>query len=75
MLVQTTEGLIDSSKLEVKDIVEYHENARVIATEWRLNGALVRRDVAGSILRSPDIQSKEGVVSLAKKFFIKVFVK
>ena len=33
-LVQTTKGLIDDSVLVVKDIVENHENARVVATEW-----------------------------------------
>ena len=36
-LVQTTKGLIDDSVLVVKDIVENHENARVVATEWFLN--------------------------------------
>ena len=49
-LVQTTKGLIDDSVLVVKDIVENHENARVVATEWFLNDELVRRDVNVNVL-------------------------
>lgn len=75
MLVQTTKGLIDSSKLKVKDIVTEHDNSRVIATEWYLNGELVRRDVAASILRTPEMNSKEGVLSTIKKMVLRVFIK
>lgn len=48
--VHTTKGLIERSKLTVKDIVDEGENHRAIATEWHLDGELVRRDVAVSIL-------------------------
>lgn len=48
--VHTTKGLIDREKLVVKDIVTDEPNARVVATEWHLDGELVRRDVAVSIL-------------------------
>ena len=51
MLVHTTKGLIERDLLEVTDIVTEEDNARVIATEWRLDGELVKRDVHVSILR------------------------
>lgn len=48
--VHTTKGLIARDRLEVKDIISDEPNARVIATEWFLDGEMVRRDVAVSIL-------------------------
>ena len=51
MRVHTTKGLIERDRLTATDIVEEHDNARVLATEWHLDGELVRRDVAVSILR------------------------
>lgn len=45
MKVLTTKGRVSRDLLEVTDIVFEEENARVIATEWRLNGEIVRRDV------------------------------
>jgi len=51
MKVHTTKGLIDRDLLIASDIVTEEENARVIATEWHLDGELVRRDVAVSILQ------------------------
>jgi hypothetical protein len=51
MMVHTTKGLIERDRLTVNDIVSEEENARVIATEWLLNGEMVRRDVAVSILQ------------------------
>lgn len=48
--VHTVKGLIDRDRLEVNDIVSDEDNARVIATEWHLDGELVRRDVAVSLL-------------------------
>jgi hypothetical protein len=48
--VHTIKGLIDRDRLTVKDIVTEDENSRAIATEWFLDGELVRRDVAVSIL-------------------------
>jgi len=51
MKVHTTKGLIERDLLIASDIVTEEENARVIATEWHLDGELVRRDVAVSILQ------------------------
>jgi len=48
--VHTTKGLIDRSRLTVKDITHEDDNSRAIATEWYLDGEMVRRDVAVSIL-------------------------
>ena len=50
-MVHTTKGLIERHRLAVTDIVTDEENARVVATEWHLDGELVRRDVAVSILQ------------------------
>lgn len=49
-LVHTTKGLIERDRLEVKDITTEGDNDRAIATEWFLDGELVRRDVAVSML-------------------------
>lgn len=59
MLVQTTKGLIERDTLEVRDIVEEHDNARVNATEWFLDGELVRRDVNVNVLRSVEVGSEQ----------------
>lgn len=55
MLIHTTKGLVPFEKLEVHDIVTLEENARVMATEWRLNGEIVRRDVNVNMLRGLEI--------------------
>ena len=49
-LVQTAAGLLDSNYLQVKDIVEMNDMVRTTATEWYLNGDLVRRDLNVNIL-------------------------
>lgn len=48
--VHTIKGLIDRDRLTVKDIVTEDANSRAVATEWFLDGEMVRRDVAVSIL-------------------------
>ena len=50
-LVQTAKGLIERNLLIATDIVSEEDNARIIATEWHMDGELVRRDVASSILQ------------------------
>lgn len=55
MKVSTTEGLIEHDALDVRDIVTWGDNCRVIATEWRYHGQLVRRDVWVSGLKAPEI--------------------
>ena len=51
MKVHTTKGLVDRDLLTVTDIVSDEPNARVTATEWHLDGELVRRDVNVNILQ------------------------
>ena len=60
MDVHTTLGLVPFEDLDVKEVVEMHDNARVIATEWRKDGNLVRRDVIVSILRGQSVAGEQG---------------
>jgi hypothetical protein len=63
MKILTTKGLIEMDELTVRDVVELGDNYRKIATEYRLNGELVRRDVAASMLRGPDMASEQGQIN------------
>lgn len=45
MKVATTKGEIEADELDIHDVTQWSDNARVTATEWFLNGELVRRDV------------------------------
>lgn len=58
--VLTTEGLVPFEDLEVTDIIKDTDNSRDIATEYRLKGVLVRRDVAVSILRPLQVFATDG---------------
>ena len=49
--VHTIKGPIDRDLLVVEDIVTEDAGTRIIATEWRLEGELVKRDVHVSILQ------------------------
>lgn len=60
--VLTTKGLIPFEDLDVTDVVKDTDNSRDIATEYRLSGELVRRDVAVSILRPLTVDYTEGDV-------------
>jgi hypothetical protein len=51
-LIETSQGMIERERLTVHDIVEEGDNHRSIATEWRLDGVLVRRDAHVMILRT-----------------------
>lgn len=62
MQVQTTKGLLYLESLTVKDIVEMHDNARVVATEWYYGEELVRRDVNVNMLRGVDLSSDQGAI-------------
>ena len=62
MLVYTTQGLIEADQLQVTDVVTMEDNARVIATEWRLGDELVRRDVWVSVLRQQDLTAAAGQI-------------
>ena len=60
-MVATTKGLVDRSLLAVKDIVTEEQNARIIATEWYLDGELVRRDVWVSLLIGVEMSGEGGM--------------
>lgn len=60
--VHTTKGLIERERLIASDIVSEEDNARVIATEWHLDGELVRRDVAVSILQGQVIFGEQAEI-------------
>jgi hypothetical protein len=60
--IHTTHGLVDFDQLTVTDVVTMEENARVIATEWRLGDELVRRDVYVNGLRPLDMSAEQGEI-------------
>lgn len=59
MKVITAKGLIDLQDLEVHDVVSIEGNTRVTATEWFLNGELVRRDANINILSGLELGSEQ----------------
>lgn len=61
-LIHTTKGLLDRDSLELEDIIEEGDGFRSIATEWRLDGELVRRDVAVSILHGQSLTGEQEAV-------------
>lgn len=66
MIIDTAKGLLDTNHLEVKDVVESGDNGvpyRKIATEYRLNGELVRRDVTVTALRGIESQAIQGTLN------------
>jgi hypothetical protein len=60
--VQTTKGLIERDQLVVKDVIQEHDNARVVATEWYSGDELVRRDVHVSILCGHSLAGEQAVL-------------
>lgn len=54
-LVHTIKGPIERALLSVEDLVTEENGTRVIATEWRHEGELVKRDVHVSILRGQPV--------------------
>jgi hypothetical protein len=58
--IYTTKGLVEFDQLTVADVVTMEENARVIATEWRLGEELVRRDVYVNMLRQLEMGAEQG---------------
>ena len=55
-------ALVERDRLEVKDVITEHDNARALATEWYLDGQLVRRDCAVSILRTEAIGGQQAAL-------------
>lgn len=51
--VYTIKGNVDLDSLEIVDRIELFDNCRKITTEYRLNGEVVRTDIAASMLRGP----------------------
>lgn len=62
MKVHTQIGLVEREQLDVRDIIEEHDNARVTATEWRIKGTdeLIRRDVNVNVLRGIAVEAIQG---------------
>jgi hypothetical protein len=60
--VHTTKGLVERDLLTVQDIVDEGDNYRSIATEWFLNGELVRRDAAVSILSGQQLAGEQAEI-------------
>lgn len=58
-LVHTTKGLIERDRLVVTHIIGDTDNSHDIATEWHLDGELVRRDVTVSILRGHALNAEQ----------------
>lgn len=61
-LVHTIKGLIERQRLEVRHIITDEDNAHVIATEWLLDGEIVRRDVAVSILAGHAVAGEQAAL-------------
>lgn len=57
--VETIKGLIDRDRLDVRESVTETDSARCIATEWYLDGELVRRDAHAMILRTQAIGGEQ----------------
>lgn len=62
MLVDTIEGPIERDLLDVKDIIEEGPNCRSIATEWRFEGRLVKRDCHVMILSGAQMGGEQAKV-------------
>lgn len=61
-LVETIKGLIERDLLEIKEVVSEDDNSRAVATEWYLNGELVRRDAHVMVLRTQAIGGQQAVM-------------
>ena len=58
-MVETAVGMIERDRLTVKDFVTEGENHRTIATEWYLDGQMVKRDCHVVILRTQAIGGEQ----------------
>lgn len=59
MKVSHLKGVSEDTELQ-RTLVEYFEgNSHIVASEWRLNEELVRRDVMINILCGLNIQSEQ----------------
>lgn len=61
--VDGTRCLVERDRLEVRDVLAGEtENSRAIATEWYLDGKLVRRDCAVSVLRGQALGGQQAAI-------------
>ena len=60
MKVMTTKGEIELDQLEVRDVVQFHENTRKVLSQFWHEGELVRQDVAVSMLCPPRMAAIAG---------------
>lgn len=61
-LVYTSAGLVPRESLEVKDVITETAGSRDIATEWYLNGELVRRDGWANLFQAQSISGEQAQV-------------
>lgn len=61
--VMTIKGLLPYDELEIKDIVTEEDNARVIATEYKYKGEIVKREAWACLLRPHRLFASEGNVT------------
>lgn len=54
--------LVERDRLDVKDVVGEDSNARAIATEWFLDGKLVRRDCHVMLLRGTVMGGEQAAI-------------
>ena len=58
-LVYTAVGDVERDRLVIKDVMTEEENCRVSATEWFLDGELVRRDVNVNVFNGLSLEGKQ----------------
>lgn len=61
-LVYTAVGEIERDRLEIKDVISEDDKCRVSATEWYLDGVMVRRDVNVNVFNGISLEGKQGEI-------------
>ena len=61
-MVHTQIGLVERDRLTVEEIVTEDANSRSIATEWRLDGRLVKRDAHVIILSGQALMGEQEAI-------------
>lgn len=61
-LVYTAVGEIERDRLEIKDVISEDDKCRVSATEWYLDGIMVRRDVNVNVFNGISLEGKQGEI-------------
>lgn len=63
MQVLTVKGPIEMDRLEIRDVVELVNNGRKVATEYRLDGELVKRTVTVDVLMPLTSDAAQGALN------------